>query len=443
VRNEESEQCCKFIVRRPWTIERLLAEPYGVSTRCNSSKVKAYRYHASFPTGDGRMRFLGCFATADAAKKAWDLEARRLGWNIVNEPQSGEASIQSVIQGRFAELRSSGFPYPPSALNWRREELEVVLAEDPGAIWQSDDVLQLGDHERAPGVQLCWSFHPHSFSVSKTKKMGNDGHLELKPSPLDTFNSDIGLLKCLRTSIERHGDLDGSSITIRGECKYHDTSAFLKGGGSWITNFQPLVAAAIYARYGGSGGVVYDSSAGWGGRLLGARLAGVQKYIACEPCEATFCGLSELSRLVSGPIDVELHKCGSEDFQLNETVDLAFTSPPYFNTEHYSSEPTQSFKRFPLAKQWCVGFLRPTIAHTWSAIRPGGYMVISIAGRRMHRRAGLDMEVEVKLAAKQVGAQLEKVLSLCKPDQSLETAQPIFVFRKGPSLSSSSTADPT
>ena len=31
-------------------------------------------------------------------------------------------------------------------------------------------------------------------------------------------------------------------------------------------------------------------------------------------------------------MDIELHRCGSEDFDVSEEVDLAFTSPPYFNT---------------------------------------------------------------------------------------------------------------
>lgn len=45
--------------------------------------------------------------------------------------------------------------------------------------------------------------------------------------------------------------------------------------GSWVLNFQPLVAAAIFRRFApAANAVVYDPSAGWGGRLLGAAASG-------------------------------------------------------------------------------------------------------------------------------------------------------------------------
>lgn len=425
-RPETGESCCRFAVQQTWEMEDMLCEPCGVHPTCNRSGG-ALRYHASFPVGVDRAQFLGCFVTKLEAALAWDSEARKRNWSAFNIPMVGEKAIQSVVAEHFARFRSSGFPYPTNDSEWRQAQLEELLQSHPLTAWRPDNILQLGDHEVAPGVQLCWSFHPHSFAVSKTR--GMQGDLVTKPSPLDTFNSDAGLLKCIRTSIQRHGDLDCLPTTIRGECKYHDTSLTFKGGGSWITNFQPVVAAAIYSRYGGLGGVVYDSSAGWGGRLLGARLAGVRKYIACEPSTASLKGLQELADLAAGPMVVELHCQGSEDFQ-PEQVDMAFTSPPYFNTESYSNEPTQSHLKFPSAEEWCESFLKRTLANTWEAVKPGGYMVISMAGRRTHRRAGLDMETEVKRIAKQVGARLDHILSMQKLGQSVDTAQPVFVFRK-------------
>mmetsp|Transcript_50997 Transcript_50997/g.111620 ORF Transcript_50997/g.111620 Transcript_50997/m.111620 type:complete len:115 (+) Transcript_50997:1-345(+) len=109
---------------------------------------------------------------------------------------------------------------------------------------------------------------------------------------------------------------------------------------------------------------------------------------------------------------------------------MAFTSPPYFNTEQYSEEPTQSHMRFPSVGQWCEGFLRKTIENTMDAVKPGGYMLISISGRRMHRRAGLDMVAETIRAAEDFGAILEKTLWMQNRNQSADRALPIYVFKK-------------
>ena len=47
------------------------------------------------------------------------------------------------------------------------------------------------------------------------------------------------------------------------------------------------------------GAVVYDSSAGWGGRMLGAYLNHrVKRYIACEPYTKTYAGLLEMKQLL-------------------------------------------------------------------------------------------------------------------------------------------------
>ena len=36
---------------------------------------------------------------------------------------------------------------------------------------RSELTLQVDDFQRSPGDELCWSFHPHSFDVAKTKGM--------------------------------------------------------------------------------------------------------------------------------------------------------------------------------------------------------------------------------------------------------------------------------
>ena len=46
--------------------------------------------------------------------------------------------------------------------------------------------------------------------------------------------------------------------------------------------------------------------------------------------------------------------------QLQEQIDLVFTSPPYFNREEYSTHPEQSYIKYPNYQDWLDGFLDKT-----------------------------------------------------------------------------------
>jgi hypothetical protein len=90
-------------------------------------------------------------------------------------------------------------------------------------------------------------------------------------------------------------------------------------GTQGVSNFSPVAAAAIYHRLlPKQGGVVFDPSCGWGGRLAGAIACDrVRKYIGCDPSTKTFKGLERmraelvpLARAMGRNLDVELHKLG-------------------------------------------------------------------------------------------------------------------------------------
>lgn len=90
-------------------------------------------------------------------------------------------------------------------------------------------------------------------------------------------------------------------------------------------------------------------SGGWGGRLFGFLASNCQKYIATEPSSKTFAGLVKLKEDYAYiNKQIELHMVGSESFlPKKNSLDLCFTSPPYFNTEKYSDEDSQSYIKFP------------------------------------------------------------------------------------------------
>ena len=130
-------------------------------------------------------------------------------------------------------------------------------------------------------------------------------------------------------------------------------------------------------------------SAGYGGRMLGAIASSrVRKYIGTDPASLTFDGLTEMAaelppmaeQLGGEPTEIKLHKIGSENFVPDGgSIQMAFTSPPYYNAEHYSSEASQSYIKFKTREAWLDGFLGATLSNTHVGLEPSGTLVVNIA----------------------------------------------------------------
>ena len=171
-------------------------------------------------------------------------------------------------------------------------------------------------------------------------------------------------------------------------------------------------------------------SCGWGGRLLGFLASSRKKYIGTEPSTKTFEGLKKIRKdFFYLKKSVELHKLGSEEFEPDKnSLDLCFTSPPYFDTEKYSDEDTQSYKKFPTKEEWVNGFLRKTIENCYRGLKDGKYMLINIANTPRYKF----IEQETQRIAKELGFVQSDTLQLTL--SSVMGAgykyEPIFVFKK-------------
>lgn len=181
-------------------------------------------------------------------------------------------------------------------------------------------------------------------------------------------------------------------------------------------NFPPMIAKYLWEKYtkhlvGKRDKIyIYDPSAGWGGRILGAMCSEHPfHYIGTDPntdniLEEGFSRYEYLAQFhnstverfkgiasflegeQSSPNTYEIFSEGSEEIGNNPKfqkyygkLDMVFTSPPYFNREEYSQDETQSLKRFKKYESWREGFLRPTLETAASYLRLGGYLLWNIA----------------------------------------------------------------
>ena len=181
-------------------------------------------------------------------------------------------------------------------------------------------------------------------------------------------------------------------------------------------NFPPFTARYLYERFTEhlteqDRIVVYDPSAGWGGRILGAMSVKDDRkihYVGTDPnpdnhfpeygtsrykCLADFfngCTVRGNS-IFSDANTYNIFDEGSEEIHQNEDfleykgqVDLIFTSPPYFNREAYCEDPRQSYKKFGSSySSWKTGYLEPTLKTCFEWMKPGAYLLWNIADLQM------------------------------------------------------------
>ena len=177
-------------------------------------------------------------------------------------------------------------------------------------------------------------------------------------------------------------------------------------------NFPPMTAKYLYERFTEDVKdqeriVIYDPSAGWGGRILGAmscRDDRIIHYVGTDPNSdnhfddgngSRYSALADFyntktyrgNPFFSETNSYEIFKEGSEEIQHHPEfqkykgqLDLIFTSPPYFNREAYSEDESQSYKKYGSSyDSWVEGFLRPTLETCYNWLKDDRYMLWNIA----------------------------------------------------------------
>jgi SAM-dependent methyltransferase len=155
--------------------------------------------------------------------------------------------------------------------------------------------------------------------------------------------------------------------------------------GENIQNFKPMHARTIVeflcpVLWGN----VYDYSAGYGGRLLGIATAKMSySYTGLDPNSETVKYLVYLNNLIEQAVGNRgtIIQNVSEDFEpgIPGGIDLAFSSPPYFNLEKYCDEPTQCMNRYTTLDEWFEGYAAPTMQNIYNGLNKEGVFATNIA----------------------------------------------------------------
>ena len=302
-----------------------------------------------------------------------------------------------------------GFPYYGEEVNLSKE-LDRLKNNDVRKILLAGNELQ----QVMLGLGICNVFHPHMWDVKcRNQKTPKEVFLDK-----ELFKRAIK--KRLRMSDSRLG-----VFNIRKSLK-------IFSGTQSVSNFRPTIARYMYKTYCEAGATVLDPCMGYGGRLLGSIVSPtIYSYHGVDPCVKTYDGNCRLDVELNESSHNKFFNVPFEDFTTTMLYDFVFTSPPYFDLEKYSDEPTQSYIRYPHYDEWVKGFLEPLIKKSYGYLKKGRYFAINVHGEKLIK--------EIKRLCEEKGFSLEDTLHMRlsrmpgKGINKIKTkfkTEPIFIWKK-------------
>ena len=353
--------------------------------------------------------------------------------NLKGAPVADEKELQTNIDLVFNYWKKRGFPYYPTDKQWRDKQFEKLQNTDISSIIKDDIITS-----NILGSSLAFSFMPHHFKIRCGKMR----------TPMEIYNNEEhfkkGIKKLLIGSFFPKQSVDdlmpissnlfGETTETTPEKKFRSESimrALLRRytGTQCVSNFRPTAAAALYRKFCKTGDTVWDMSMGYGGRLLGAILAKVN-YVGTDPCGDTYNGLVELRNQYGNFNNkYKLLKQGSESLLFDEpALDFAFTSPPYFDWEHYDDDDeSQSYLKWSHIADWKLGFLFQTINNAFRGLKLGKYCAINVANTKNYPT----FEDDTRECAEKVGFTYIKEYKLALSSQEQGSKyEPVFLFQK-------------
>ena len=202
-----------------------------------------------------------------------------------------------------------------------------------------------------------------------------------------------------------------------------------------VTQFKPSIAKALYSFFGAKR--VLDFCSGWGDRLVGFLASGSESYIGIDPNSKLHQPYQQIIDFYAPEKTTSLICSPAEEVDYSELdYDFVFTSPPYFDLEHYTQEETQSILKHPTLDRWKDGFLFATLKSVYEGLSVGGRVAINISDFDS-KSGSICMDMINFMGS--LGANYEGCLGYTlNPSQAVkkfvdegELAEPIFIWSKG------------
>lgn len=207
-----------------------------------------------------------------------------------------------------------------------------------------------------------------------------------------------------------------------------------KGYAKKPTNFPLKTIDEVLEKYNINNNY-YDYSCGWGVRLLSALRHNVN-YYGTDPNYLLTSRLLELQEDYKKEVEcdsvVDIRTQGSEVFieEWENTMGLAFSSPPYYNLEDYKIG-NQSYKQGVSYEEWKRNYLKPTFENIYCYLVCDGYFLLNINNFKDYTLVEDSIEIAEEIGFKLVGEHELKNIKRCKSNCGFnDNSERILVFRR-------------
>lgn len=139
--------------------------------------------------------------------------------------------------------------------------------------------------------------------------------------------------------------------------------------------------------------VFITGNCGFGARMLGCLASQYNyKYLGTDPNSELFVSLNKFAPFVCDNLDrdrdYDIRCQGSEVFvpEWENTVDMSFSSPPYFTMELYSDDEGQSVNKYKEYDAWVKNYVQGTLNNIYRYTKKGGIHAVNLKntdGKRM------------------------------------------------------------
>lgn len=253
--------------------------------------------------------------------------------------------------------------------NWKKyeslDEFVDNIIDEPTAMYQFNRLCQ--GYRDGYNISLLFNKHRLTTEMVKSKDL------------FYGFNNDDKYKKSYARYIV---DVENKVVPRNQYYKYIGIGT---SGYQYVNEFPPYLARDIYKAYVKDGDKVLNPCAGWGGRLLGIASCMFNniEYVETDPQTQTFQGLQQLKKFLHLGENYKQFNLPFEELELQDNYfDFVFTSPPYFDTEHYSDEATQSYKKNNSYENWKNNFLFVMIDKIIKAMKKDAICILNVGNKR-------------------------------------------------------------